>query len=54
MAQLEDFSQAILSDFISSNRGFYSCETALLKFNEDWRAILDKRDLVAVVSMDLS
>ena len=26
-------------------KGFYSCETALLKFTEDWRAMLDKRGL---------
>ena len=54
VAQLGDFYQAILSDFISSYRRFYSCETALLKLTEDWRAMLDKGELVAVVSMDLS
>ena len=54
VAQLGDFHQAILSDFISSYRRFYSCETALLKLTEDWRAMLDKGELVAVVSMDLS
>ncbi|PFX19089.1 hypothetical protein AWC38_SpisGene16511 [Stylophora pistillata] len=48
------FYQAILSDSISSYRRFYSCETALLKLIEDWRAMLDKGELVAVVSMDLS
>lgn len=54
IAQLGDFYQAILSDSISSYRKFYSCETALLKLIEDWRAMLDKGELVAVVSMDLS
>ena len=43
-----------MSGFISSYKGFYSCETALLKFTEDWRAMLDKRELFAVVSIDLS
>jgi len=54
VAQLGDFYQAILSDFISSYRRFYSCETALLKLAEDWRAMLDRGELVALVSMDLS
>ena len=40
VAQLRDFYQAILSDFISSYRTFYSCETALLKLTEDWRTII--------------
>ena len=30
-----DFYQAILPDFISSYRRFYSCETAMLKLTED-------------------
>ena len=54
VAQLGDFYQAILSDFISSYRKFHSCETLVLKLSEDWRAMLDKGELVAVVSMDLS
>ena len=52
--QLGDFYQSILSDFISSYRKFHSCETALLKLTKDWRAMLDKGELVTVVSMDLS
>ncbi|XP_022787862.1 uncharacterized protein LOC111327838 [Stylophora pistillata] len=54
VAQLRDFYQVILSDSISSYRRFYSFETALLKLIEDWRAMLDKGELVAVVSVDLS
>ena len=53
VAELEDFYQVILSDFIRSYRRFYSC-VVLLKLTDDWRAILDKGELVAVVSMDLS
>ena len=52
--QLGDFYQSILSDFISSYRKFHSCETALLKLTKDWWAMLDKGELVTVVSMDLS
>ena len=47
VAQLRDCYQAILSDFISSYRKFQSCVTALLKLTEDWRAMLDKGELVA-------
>ena len=53
-AQLGEFYSAILSDFISSYRKFYSCETALLRLTEDWRCMRDRGELVAIVSMDLS
>ena len=53
-AQLGEFYSAILSDFISSYRKFYSCETALLRLTEDWRRMRDRGELVAIVSMDLS
>ena len=52
--QMQDFYQGLLSDFISAYRRHYSCETALLKLTEDWRACRDRKELVAVVSMDLS
>ena len=39
---------------MGSYRRFYSCDKALLKLTEDWRSVLDKGELVAVVSMDLS
>ena len=48
-AQLCKFYGAILSDFISSYRKFYSCETALLRLTEDWRRMRDKGELVAIV-----
>ena len=41
-AQLGEFYSAILSDFISSYRKFYSCETALLRLTEDWRRMCDR------------
>ena len=41
-AQLGEFYSAILSDFISSYRKFYSCETALLRLTEDWRCMRDR------------
>ena len=53
-AQLGEFYSAILSDFISSYRKFYSCETALLRMTEDWRCMRDRGELVVIVSMDLS
>ncbi|XP_066020921.1 uncharacterized protein [Pocillopora verrucosa] len=53
-AQLGKFYSAILSDFISSYRKFYSCKTALLRLTEDWRRMRDKGELVAIVAMDLS
>ena len=53
-AQLGKFYGAILSDFISSYRKFYSCETALLRLTEDWRRMRDKGELVAIVAIDLS
>ena len=51
VAQRGDFYHAIPWDFISSYRKFYSCKTALLKLTDDWRAMLDKGELVAVVSI---
>ena len=53
-AQLGELYNAIQSDFISSYRKFYSCETALLRLTEDWRCMRDRGELVAIVSMDLS
>ena len=32
----------------------HSCCTALLKMSEDWRACLDRREAVVVVTVDLS
>ena len=53
-AQLGDFYNSILSDYISSYRKFHSCETSLLRMTEEWRRMRDQGDTVAVVSMDLS
>ena len=52
--QLADFFAGILSDFISSYRRNYSCETALIQLTEDWKRRRDNKETVAVVSMDLS
>ena len=43
-----------MSDFASAYRKGHSCETKLLKLTEDWSACRDRKELVAVVSMDLS
>ena len=47
--QLSVYFKDILSDFISAYHKNYSCETTLLRLTEDWRASLDKKELVAVV-----
>ena len=52
--QMQDFYQGLLSDFISAYRRSHSCETALRKLTEDCCACRDRKELVAVVSMDLS
>ena len=31
----------------------YSCETTLLRLTEDWRAGLDNKELVAVISLPI-
>ena len=52
--QLSVYLKDILSDFISAYRKNYSCESTLLRLSEDWRAGLDNKELVAVISLDLS
>ena len=52
--QFEDFYENILSDHISAYRKNYSCETSLLKLTEDWRQSLDNKEIVTVISLDLS
>ena len=53
-SQLNDFCTGFLSDCISAYRKFFSCETALLKLTDDWKTSRDEKELVAVISMDLS
>ena len=45
---------SILSEYISAYRRHHSCETSLLRLTEDWRRSLDNKEIVAVISMDLS
>ena len=52
--QLSVYFKDILSDFISAYRKNHSCESTLLRLTEDWRAGLDNKELVAVISLDLS
>ena len=52
--QIQDFYQGLLSEFISAYRRCNICKTAFLKLTEDWRACRDRKELVDVVSMDLS
>ena len=53
-SQLDQFYSEILSDYISAYRRHYSCESALTSLTEDWRRSLDNKQIVAVISMDLS
>ena len=53
-AQMGDFYQNILSEYVSAYRRHHSCETSLLRLTEDWRRSLDNKEIVAVISMDLS
>ena len=53
-SQLDQFYSEILSDYISAYRRHYSCETSLMRLTEDWKSSLDNKQLVAVISMDLS
>ena len=49
-----DIFQRYIVNFISAYRKNYSCESTLLRLTEDWRAGLDNKELVAVISLDLS
>ena len=51
---MEEFYNGILSDYTSAYRKHFSCQTALLRLVEDWKSSRDKKELVAVVSIDLS
>lgn len=53
-SQLEGFYNGRLSNFLSAYRKFSSCETSLLRHTEDWRRSRDKKELVGIVSLDLS
>ena len=53
-SQMEEFYNEILSEYTSAYRKQFSCETALLRLVEDWKSSRDKKELVAVVSIDLS
>ena len=53
-SQLDQFYSEILSDYISAYRRHHSCETSLMRLTEDWRRSLDNKQIVAVISMDLS
>ena len=39
---------------LSAYRKFHTCETSLLRLTEDWRRGRDKKELVRIVSLDLS
>ena len=51
---MNEFYAGILWDYISAYRKLHSCETSLLRLTEEWRAMRDRGDLVAIVFMDTS
>ena len=53
-SQLDQLYSEILSDDISAYRRHYSCETSLMRWTEDWKRSLDNKQIVAVISVDLS
>ena len=53
-SQLDQFYTELLSDYISAYRRHYSCETSLMRLTEDWKRSLDNKQIVVVISMDLS
>ena len=52
--QMTDFFNAILSVSLSAFRKLYSCETVLVRLIEDWKALLDKHQVVGAMLLDLS
>ena len=52
--QMTDFFDAILSISLSAFRKSYSCETVLVRLVEDWKALLDKHQVVGAMLLDLS
>ena len=53
-SQLDQFYTKLLSNYISAYRRHYGCETSLMRLTEDWTRSLDNKQIVAVISMDLS
>lgn len=52
--QMQNYFERRLSDYLSAYRKNHSCQTSLLCLVEEWKKCLDNRDLVGIVSMDLS
>ena len=51
---LSDFTENILSKFVSAYRKSYSSNHVLLKLIEEWKKSLDEKNIVGAVLMDLS
>ena len=52
--QMTDYFNDILSLSLSAFRKLYSCETVLVRLIEDWKALLDKHQVVGAMLLDLS
>ena len=51
---LSDFTEKILSRFVSAYRKAYSSNHVLLRLIEEWKVLLDNKNFVGTVLMDLS
>ena len=51
---LSNFTDKILSKFVSAYRKSYSSNHVLLKFTEGWSKFLDDKNIIGAVLMDLS
>ena len=54
VCQLENYSEDILSPYISGSRKTHSCETVLIRMVEHITKLLDHGKIVCAVLMDLS
>ena len=52
--QMMDFFKSILSISLSAFRKSYSCESVLIRLVEDWKALIDKQQVVGAMLLDLS
>ena len=52
--QMTEHFESIFHDFMFAYRKFHGCPAALLTSTEDWRAELDKRNVIGAVAIDLS
>ena len=52
--QMTEFFEKILSISLAAFRKSYSCESVLIRLVEDWKALLEKQQVVGAMLLDLS